>query len=146
MKDITQLAQRRRTLLFLNGIGFSVMQLTRLDMLTSTEVSKLIWSGVLLVGAALWIATLLPLLRFSTKKRFTKSELAALNDELTQHNRLLGLQTGFIAAMATTVCLMILNDFLPISANDVLILILVAGVSGTIFRFAVLEGEDTDRE
>ena len=140
MDTYDMLSRRRRFLLFVNGAAFALWQLAQLEALTSVIAADTQLELISLLGAFIWISSLFLLLRFSPKNGLSENELAALNDELVRHNRLIGFQAGFFASIAMAGGLYMLAGYVSFFTRDVLILVLVAGVCTAIFSFAWLEG------
>lgn len=136
-----KLSKQRRNLIFVNGTAFAVWELTSLEMLRSAIDAVLVWSIISLAGAAVWTATLFFLMRFSSDGKLPKASIKALNDELAQQNRLRAYQIGFFFAIFTAGLIYMVAGKIDFIVRDVLLIILVAGVTSATYRFAMLEGE-----
>jgi len=135
------LSQQRRTLLLINGTGFAVWELAQLDMLRANVPADMVWTTISLAGAVVWAVTLFLLMRFGPNGKIPKVRLAALNDELALLNRYKAFQTGFFFAVGMAGCLYMLAGAIEFAVRDVLLLVLVAGVTSATYRFAFLEGD-----
>jgi hypothetical protein len=62
-----------------------------------------------------------------------------IDDESTRANRLEGIRWGFVAAMLAGIGAYLVAQFAPLSAGDVVHLVLTFGLGAALVRFGLLE-------
>lgn len=101
--------------------------------------------GVDHVKVGSWVVMSGLLLALLTTKGFwfRRAEVRALiDDEGTRANRSAGLQAGFVVAMIGGIILYFIDQFEPMSAREVIHLIVSLGLAAALIRFAMLERRD----
>lgn len=132
------LSRRRRRLVVASAIGFLVLQVALATRgIMHPEVHLVM--GVL--GLALFAGCLFAAHRIGSLVRGTPSELA-LNDEMTQHNRLAALATGFWSMLVLAISVFAAAELLRLNIHGGAVshTILTVGVVAALVRFALLEG------
>ena len=133
MSTVDQISRGRVGFLLLNGVAFALWQITEIErveeLLTASVVSIL---GALAV--VLWTVTLAALLApaFSRPK-------ATIEDELTRQNRRTAFTWGYWVVVSSTILALFVASNTAMPADDLLRMVLIAGVSAPIIRFAFME-------
>lgn len=133
MSTVDQISRGRVGFLLLNGVAFAVWQITEIqrvrELLTDSMLSILGASAVVL-----WTVTLAALFTpaFSRRK-------STIEDELTRQNRQTAFSWGYWVVISGAVLALFLASNTAAPADDLIRLVLIAGVSAPIIRFALME-------
>jgi hypothetical protein len=141
MVSTDMLARRRQWHLLGIALGFSIWQLPPLAGRLLPRSASL---PVSLAGFLLFFVSLGAFGLWMRQVR-EAGAAAAVDDELTRHNRLVAFNAGFWAMLVLAAGLLLAAQFVAFRAADAAHLILVAGVVAPALRFAFLEGPG-DRE
>jgi hypothetical protein len=134
MVSTDMLARRRQWLLVLAALGFLLWQLSRFALvLVPLDRAPLLVASLagFLVFAAAFGATFF----WAREARGN----AALEDELTRHNRLLAMGAGFWAMLIAAALLLGVGQFFTLSGAEAGRLVMIVGVVAPLLRFAMLE-------
>lgn len=140
MSTVDQISRGRVGFLLLNGVAFAVWQITEIgrveEMLAGSVHSILGTSAVIL-----WTVTSAALLA----PAFTRQKMT-VEDELTRQNRRTAFSWGYwmVISLATLALFVASNTTVP--ADDLLRLVLIAGVSVPLVIFAVMERSNRHEE
>jgi len=140
MSTVDQISRGRVGFLLLNGVAFAVWQFTEIE-----RVGELFGEGVTpMLGTsavALWTITLAALFApaFARQK-------STIEDELTRQNRRAAFSWGYWVVISGAILALFVASNIAVPADDLLRLVLIAGVSAPIIRFAVMERSAPDGE
>jgi hypothetical protein len=138
MASTDMLARRRQWLLVLAALGFLIWQLCRLVLALATRsVPAPAMLVASLTGFLVFIAALAGVFLWAKQARGR----AALEDEMTRHNRLQAFATGFWAMLLAAGCLFGLGQFVALPGSEAARLVMITGVVAPLLRFAMLERE-----
>lgn len=135
-----RLAKGRIWLLLAAGLSFAVWHLAEMRWIQATTGDTL--TALVPFMIVVWGAAMLGLFAWSRKA----GAKASLNDELTQHNRLVALGTGFWSMLFIAALGLTLANRDLIAPTDFARLIMIAGVTAPLFAFVLLEWPDASRE
>jgi hypothetical protein len=130
------LARRRQWLLVVAAFGFLMWQLCRLLLViepASAPTPALLIAS--LAGFLIFIVALGYVFLWAKEARGR----AALEDEMTQHNRLRAAATGFWTMLVVATALFGIGQFVALPGPEAARLVMIAGVVAPLLRFAMLE-------
>jgi hypothetical protein len=140
-EDIDTLSRRRRMILALYGILFLGLQAVLFKTLDDPFEQWRPIHFALAAGYIGWSGTLIYI--FTTGGLLFRGRSAearaALNDELTQANRVAGYKAGYWAMLAVALMLYVLTQVYGVSAQEALRITFAIGVAMPACRFAGLE-------
>lgn len=138
MDEVEKLSRRRSRLLMVSAGAFLAWQIPMMDRVSNWDGSGV--QIISLIGFLVWAGALVALLIFGrTTGVKDKGLRAALNDELTQHNRAKAFSTGYWVMLIAAGGLLALAQFQPVSGAEAAHILVVLAVVAPCFRFALLE-------
>ncbi|MDB5693664.1 MAG: hypothetical protein JWO81_2727 [Alphaproteobacteria bacterium] len=138
MSSTEMLARRRQWLLVLAALGFLLWQLCTLVLALARKavpVPALLVAS--LAGFLVFIAALGGVFVWAKKARGH----AALEDEMTRHNRLAAFVAGFWGMLIAATALFAAGQFIAFPGAEAARAVMMAGVVVPLLRFALLEGK-----
>ena len=134
MSSTEVLARRRVWLLIAAAVGFQIWQVSGLVLGFSPHL-RTPATAVGLAGFLLFAGALAGFLLWARQARGRP----ALEDEMTQRNRLRAFAAGFWAMLGTAAILFVVGEFVPVRGVDAARLVMIAGVVLSLLCFASLE-------
>lgn len=128
-------ANARNRLMVLNACGFVVWQLGSFGPGLAGRVATPFVIVLGLAGFAVWIVSLVRLLRATPDPRTR----VVLDDELTRHNRQRSVLVGYWLMLTTAAGALALASVMSVPAIHALRAVIVVGVAGPLLRFVYLE-------
>lgn len=140
---IEKLQVRRRRLLKVAGFAFLAWTVTTVASATDMAPgAPRAVDIVRVIGFLVWASALVAVLAFGRLAERDPEVRAALDDELTRHNRQRAFVAGYWATLAGVASLFALSLFVPMAASEALQILLALAVFAPILRFTVLERPD----
>jgi hypothetical protein len=138
MASTGTLARRRQGLLVAAALGYLVWQLSRMVLaLAPGRVPGAALLVVSLIGFLVFVTALAGVFLWAKQARGR----AALEDEITRHNRLAAFAAGFWAMLLVAAALFAAGQFLVFPGAEAARLVMIVGVAAPLLRFAFLERE-----
>jgi hypothetical protein len=138
--QIEKLAKRRRRLMVIFAGTFLIWQVPLLERYETISQSGLRPVDMIYVaGFLIWVGCLISLLAFTRSGPKGSDVQAALNDELTQANRIKAFSTGYWAMLIAAVAVFVLSFLVPVTGKEAAHLVLMVAVIAPLLRFARLE-------
>jgi hypothetical protein len=139
-EKVQQATRRRRRVLTVMAVGFLSWQGALLASLLRVEQGHVrAVDLVRIAGFAIWVSALLWSI-FGGRNWSRDPEVrAALNDELTQHHRSEAFRFGFLLTMLAASGAYVLALLQPVTATEVLPVVIALGVASASFRFLYLD-------
>lgn len=133
MSTVDQISKGRVGFLLLNGVAFALWQLAeieRVEALLTVSIASILGGS----AVVLWTVTLVALLApaFSSPK-------ATIEDEMTRQNRRTAFTWGYWVVISGAILALFVASNTAMPADDLLRMVLIAGVSAPIIRFAFME-------
>jgi hypothetical protein len=132
--------RRRRRVITVVAIGFLTWQSGLLISILRVEQGHVrLIDGVRIVGFAIWVVALLWMIFGGRSWSKDPDVQAALNDELTQSNRAEAFRFGFLLTLLAASGAYALALFQPVTATEILPIVIAVGVVSASFRFLMLD-------
>jgi hypothetical protein len=137
---VEQATRRRRRVITFMAVGFLTWQVGLLASLLRVEQGHVrAIDFVRIAGFAIWVAALLWILFGGRNWSNDPDVRAALNDELTQHHRFEAFRFGFLLTLLAASAAYALALFQPVTATEVLPIVIAVGVASASFRYLYLD-------
>ena len=139
-QKVQKATRRRRRIITVLAVGFLTWQSGLIVSLLHVEQGHVrLIDFVRIVGFAIWVAALLWLVFAGWARSSDPDVRAAMNDELTQSHRAEAFRFGFLLTLLAASGAYALALIQPVTATQVLPIVIAVGVASASFRFLVLD-------
>ena len=135
MVSTDMLARRRQWLLVIAALGFLLWQLCRLLLAIEPALGR---PALLVASLACFLIFIVALGCVFLWAKQARGR-AALEDEMTQHNRLRAFAAGFWTMLIAAAALLAAGQFVALPGAETARLVMIAGIVAPLLRFAMLE-------
>jgi hypothetical protein len=137
---VQQATRRRRRIITVVAVGFLTWQSGLIVSLLHVEQGHVrLIDVVRIIGFAIWVAALLWLVFAGWSLSSDPDVRAAMNDELTQSHRAEAFRLGFLLTLLAASGAYALALVQPVTATEVLPIVIAIGVASATFRFLFLD-------